>query len=81
MNPTTLPGLRGMEHIGFTVPDLEQATRVIVDGRGCEVFDDLGHFQSEEDWMEVQLNGKAGAVMGKRGFFRCGHGSKVEIFE
>jgi catechol 2,3-dioxygenase-like lactoylglutathione lyase family enzyme len=26
-----LPGLRGTEHVGFTVPDLEEATRFFVD--------------------------------------------------
>ena len=26
-----LPGLRGTEHIGFTVPDLDQAERFFVD--------------------------------------------------
>ena len=26
-----IPGLRGTEHIGFTVPDLDQAERFFVD--------------------------------------------------
>jgi catechol 2,3-dioxygenase-like lactoylglutathione lyase family enzyme len=81
MNPTTLPGLRGMEHIGFTVPDLEQATRFFVDVLGCEVFYDLGPFQSDQDWMQVHLNIHPRAVMRKLRFFRCGHGSNFEIFE
>ena len=31
-----IPGLRGTEHIGFTVPDLEQATAFFVDVIGCD---------------------------------------------
>jgi hypothetical protein len=33
-----LPGLLGTEHIGFTVPDLDEATRFCVDIIGCEVI-------------------------------------------
>lgn len=77
----TLPGLRGMEHLGFTVPDLEQATRFFVDILGCEVFYDLGPFQSDADWMQDHLNVHPRAVMRKLRFFRCGHGSNFEIFE
>ena len=32
-----LPGLRGVDHIGITVPDMEQATAFFVDVLGCEL--------------------------------------------
>ena len=41
-SPTTpgdgmaLPGLRGLDHIGITVPNMEQATAFFVDVLGCE---------------------------------------------
>jgi catechol-2,3-dioxygenase len=31
-----LPGLRGGDHIGITVPDLEEATRFFVDNLGAK---------------------------------------------
>jgi catechol 2,3-dioxygenase-like lactoylglutathione lyase family enzyme len=31
-----LPGLRRLDHIGFTVPDLDAAHRWLVDVLGCE---------------------------------------------
>ncbi len=31
----TLPGLRGIEHVGLTVPDLDAAVRFFVDVLGC----------------------------------------------
>lgn len=39
-----LPGLRGADHIGFTVPDLEQAVQFFVEVIGCEAFYPLGPF-------------------------------------
>jgi len=39
-----IPGLRGTEHIGFTVPDLDQAERFFVDVIGCEKVYSLGPF-------------------------------------
>ncbi|MBY8977902.1 VOC family protein [Rhodobacteraceae bacterium NNCM2] len=83
MNSSTkgLPGLRGVEHIGFTVPDLEEATRFFVDVIGCEQFFDCGPFAYEDDWMERQLNVDPRTVMKKLRFFRCGFGPNFEIFE
>ncbi|WP_164662202.1 VOC family protein [Tropicibacter sp. Alg240-R139] len=76
-----MPGLRGVEHVGFTVPDLEQATRFFVDVVGCEQFYDLGPFEFEDDWMARQLNVHPRTVMRRLRFFRCGHGPNFEVFE
>lgn len=76
-----LPGLRGTEHIGFTVPDLEQAVDFFVNVIGCEPFYELGPFSSDGDWMETMLNVHPRAVMKKLKFLRCGNGSNFEIFE
>jgi catechol-2,3-dioxygenase len=32
-----LPGLRGVDHIGITVPDIEQAIAFFVDVLGCNL--------------------------------------------
>lgn len=37
-----IPGMRGVEHIALTVPDLEEATRFFVDVLGCEVYYSIG---------------------------------------
>ena len=47
---TGIPGLRGTEHIGFTVPDLEEATRFFVDVIGCELIYTLGPFARDDNW-------------------------------
>lgn len=74
-------GLRGVEHVGFTAPDLEQVTDFFVNVLGCERFYDLGAFRFDDDWMARQLNVHPRAVMKKLRFFRCGNGPNFEIFE
>ena len=77
-----LPGLRGVEHIGFTVPDLEEATRFFVDVIGCEYFYSLGPIEDAEgDWMVRHLNVPARTRVRELRFFRCGFGPNFEIFE
>ena len=76
-----LPGLRGTDHIGFTVPDLEAAVKFFVEVIGCEAFYDLGPFEFDDDWMSAHLNVHPRAVMKKLKFLRCGHGSNFELFE
>ncbi|HXE48148.1 MAG TPA: VOC family protein [Ramlibacter sp.] len=76
-----MPGLRGTDHIGFTVPDLDQAVQFFVEVIGCEAFYDLGPFQSEGDWMTEHLNIHPRAVMRRLKFLRCRNGSNFEIFE
>lgn len=76
-----LPGLRGTEHIGFTVPDLDQAEHFFVDVIGCEKVYSLGPFERDDDWLATQLNVHPRAVMRELRFFRCGHGPNFEIFQ
>jgi len=44
-----LPGLRGTDHIGFTVPDIDQAVAFFVDVIGLRAFLRTGPFQSDGD--------------------------------
>lgn len=78
---TGLPGLRGTEHIGFTVPDLDEAERFFVDVIGCERIYSLGPFQHDDDWMAERLNVHPRAVMRELRFFRCKTGPNFEIFQ
>jgi catechol 2,3-dioxygenase-like lactoylglutathione lyase family enzyme len=76
-----MPGLRGVDHIGFTVPNLDQAIRFFVDVIGCEEFYELGPFSSTGNWMKEHLNVHPSAVMRRLKFLRCNNGSNMEIFE
>ncbi len=77
-----LPGLRGTDHIGFTVPDLDEADDFFVRVLGCERVYSLGPFQHDEgDWMTRQLGVHPRTVMRRLNFYRCGFGSNFEVFE
>ncbi|MBL4826860.1 MAG: hypothetical protein JKY66_03970 [Spongiibacteraceae bacterium] len=66
-----LPGLRGTDHIGFTVPNLEEAVEFFIDVIGCEPCYELGPFSADDDWMQTTLNVHPRTVMEKLKFLRC----------
>lgn len=79
---TTLPGLTGVDHIGFTVPDLEQAHRFLTEVIGCEYLYSLGPFRHDDsDWMRSHLNVHPRAIMRQLHFYRCGGQAIFEVFE
>jgi len=75
-----LPGLRHLDHIGFTVPDLDEATRFLVDVIGCELLYSLGPFEDDSDWMAEHLNVHPRATIPENRFFRCGGKAILEVF-
>jgi catechol 2,3-dioxygenase-like lactoylglutathione lyase family enzyme len=76
-----LPGLQGTDHIGFTVPDLDEADEFLVNVIGCQRVYGLGPFIHDDDWMREQLNVHPRSVMRKLRFYRCGFGSNFEVFQ
>ena len=76
-----IPGLRGTDHIGFTVPNLNEAIDFFVNVIGCEAFYELGPFRFEDDWMQTHLNVHPRTVMTKLKFLRCRNGTNFELFE
>jgi glyoxylase I family protein len=76
-----IPGLSRLDHVGFTVPDLEAAHAWLVDVLGCEYMYSLGPFQAEDDWMAEHLNVDPRAVMRQLRFFRCGGQAVFEVFQ
>ena len=77
-----LPGLRRVDHVGFTVPDLAEARAFLVDVLGCEYLYSLGPFEHPDtDWMTEHLNVHPRAVMRRNSFFRCGDQVIFEVFD
>jgi catechol 2,3-dioxygenase-like lactoylglutathione lyase family enzyme len=76
-----LPGLAGMDHLGFTVPDIEAATRFFVDVIGCSLVFEIGPFRSDDSWMQVQLGVDPKAVIRSLRMLRFKTGPSFEIFE
>jgi catechol 2,3-dioxygenase-like lactoylglutathione lyase family enzyme len=77
-----IPGLTRVDHIGLTVPDLEQAHEFFVDVLGCEYLYALGPFRDDEgDWMRVHLNVTERTVVPRLHFYRLGGQAILEVFE
>lgn len=77
-----LPGVRRLDHIGFTVPDLEQASTFLVDVLGCEYLYSLGPFGGgDDDWMAEHLDVDPRARVNENRFFRLGDQAVFEVFD
>jgi len=75
-----MPGLRGADHLGLTVPNLEDAvdffTRVI----GCEYIYYGGSISDDPTFMVERLNVDPSSSI-RYCFLRCGNGYNFELFE
>lgn len=77
-----IPGLRGAEHFGLTVPDIDAACAFFEKVIGCEVLFSAGSAQDDEgDWMAVHLNIHPRAKNLEYRYVRCGNGTNLEIFQ
>ena len=78
----SIPGLRGHDHTGITVPDVKAATAFFTDVIGCShamsfvpFSDDKGTFM--QDVVDVHPR----AVIDEISMVRCGYGSNIELFQ
>lgn len=75
-----LPGMRGTDHFGFTVPDLDEAERFLVDVLGAEPMYSLGEKLADDDWMQVHVGVHPRTVIREIRFYRLGNGTNLEVF-
>lgn len=75
-----IPGMRGADHVGFTVPDLDEAERFFVDVLGAVPVYTLGAKRSDDDFMAVQLGVHPRTAITEIRFLRLGHGTNIELF-
>ncbi len=80
-SPRGLPGLRGVDHIGFTVPDIETAHEFLVDVLGCIHVYSLGPFPADPEFMRDKLGVRSDAVMEEIRLYRCVVGANFEVFQ
>lgn len=77
-----LPGVRGVDHIGLTVPDLAEAETFFSDVLGCEKATSFGPFRDDEGtFMQDLLDVDPRAVVNQITLMRCGFGSNIELFD
>ena len=75
-----LPGITGTDHLGFTVPDMEEAHEFLVEVVGCDHVYSLGPFPRNPELMGTKLNVHPEAVMQEIRFYRCFNGANFEVF-
>jgi catechol 2,3-dioxygenase-like lactoylglutathione lyase family enzyme len=76
-----LPGMRGHDHTGITVPDMQQAVDFFVDVVGCKKAMSFGPFSdSKGTFMKDALDVNPRAVINQITMIRCGMGSNIELF-
>ena len=73
-------GLRGCDHIGLTVPDLDEAVIFFTEVIGCDFIFDGGSVSDSPKFMTESLNVNPKASL-KYCFLRCKNGTNFEIFE
>jgi len=77
-----IPGMRGHDHTGITVPDIKQAADFFVNVLGCKEAMSFGPFMDEKgNFMTQLLNVNPRAVINKITLVRCGYGSNIELFQ
>lgn len=77
----TLPGVRGVNHIGLTVPDIEEAETFFADVLGCQKATSFGPFRDDSGtFMQDLLDVDPRAVVNQITLMRCGFGSNIELF-
>lgn len=77
-----IPGISGMEHVGITVPDLNEACKFFETILGAEtLYTAAKNFRGEGDWMRVHLNVDPRCVITEFRYLRCRNGTNLEVFE
>ena len=77
-----MPGIRGVNHVGITVPDLAQAEAFFTDVLACQKATSFGPFRDDEGtFMQDLLDVDPRAVIEQITLMRCGFGSNIELFQ
>lgn len=78
----SIPGLRGHDHTGITVPDMKQAVDFFTDVIGCKKAMAFGPFADDKGtFMQDLLGVDPKAVIKEITQVRCGYGSNIELFQ
>ncbi len=77
-----MPGVRGINHIGLTVPDIKAAEAFFVDVMGCQKATSFGPFRDDKgDFMKDLVDVDPRAVINEITLLRCQSGSNIELFD
>lgn len=78
----SIPGMRGHDHTGITVPDMKQAVDFFTEVVGCKRAMSFGPFADDKGtFMQDLLGVDPKAVIEEVTMVRCGYGSNIELFK
>ncbi|RWG56039.1 MAG: glyoxalase [Mesorhizobium sp.] len=78
----SIPGMRGHDHTGVTVPDMKQAVDFFTNMVGCKKAMSFGPFADDKGtFMQDLLGVDPKAVIEEITLVRCGYGSNIELFK
>ena len=78
----SLPTMRGLNHVGLTVPNMEEAVNFFENVIGCTRVTSFGPFRDDEGtFMKDLLNVNPRAVINEISLLRCADGSNIELFD
>jgi catechol 2,3-dioxygenase-like lactoylglutathione lyase family enzyme len=78
----SIPGMRGHDHTGVTVPDMKQAVEFFTEVVGCKKAMSFGPFSDDKGtFMQDVLGVDPKAVIEEITLVRCGVGSNIELFK
>jgi catechol 2,3-dioxygenase-like lactoylglutathione lyase family enzyme len=78
----SIPGMRGHDHTGITVPDMKQAVDFFTEVVGCKKAMSFGPFADDKGtFMQDVLGVDPKAVIEQITMVRCGNGSNIELFK
>jgi catechol 2,3-dioxygenase-like lactoylglutathione lyase family enzyme len=76
-----IPGMRGHDHTGITVPDMKQAVDFFTGIVGCKKAMSFGPFSDDKGtFMQDVLGVDPKSVIQEITMVRCGYGSNIELF-
>jgi catechol 2,3-dioxygenase-like lactoylglutathione lyase family enzyme len=70
----------GMDHIGFTVPDMRQAMDFFIEVMGFSKITEIGPMDFDENWKR-RYHIRQNAILEKIVMLRAGSGSSIELFQ
>ena len=80
-NTPAIPGLTGIEHIGLTVPDIDEASRFFADVLAARSLYDIGPFEDASDWMANHLAPHKGSHIYRMRVMQVANGPVLELMQ
>ena len=77
----TVPGVRGIQHVGVTVPDLDHAIRFFESVLGARTLLREGPVDADDAWMVGALGAEPDSRLTGLAMMRVGAGTNLEVLE